>query len=138
MIKGVTQSWTHLESTQNHSEPSGSPIPKTSNWSGTLFWTHVTMKRLYAFHLAEARYYKKMVQSEFMQNSFGGILCNGYPRALCSRKYRNHNFISWDFGHEFCTIHLKNCIDFIKNGEKSNRNWKEIIFQGFPRYSKIA
>ena len=96
------------------------------------------MKRLYAFHLAEASYYKTMVQSEFIQNSLGGILCNGYPRALCSRKYRNPNFISWDFCHEFCMIHLKNCIDFIKNGGKSNRNWKEIWFQGFPRYSKIA
>ena len=91
------------------------------------------MKRLYVFHLAEAKCYKKMVQIHRKL-----FLCNGYHRALCSRKYRNPNFISWDFCHEFCITHLKNCIDFIKNGEKSNRNWKEIIFQGFPRYSKIA
>jgi hypothetical protein len=47
-------------------------LPKTSNWSGTLLWTHRIMKQLYAFYLAEARYYKTMVQSELITNFFGG------------------------------------------------------------------
>ena len=33
MIRGIT--WTHIQSVWNHSGSRSSPIPQTSNWSGT-------------------------------------------------------------------------------------------------------
>ena len=40
------------------------------------------------------------------------------------------------FCHEFCKIHLKNCIDLMNNEGKCNRNWKRQEHNS-PRVSKI-
>ena len=41
-----------------------------------------------------------------------------------------------NFCHEFCIIHLKNCIDLMNNEGKCNRNWKRQEYNS-PRVSKI-
>ena len=74
---------------------------------------------------------------------FSSFIHNGYNINL-QEKMKFHGEIlknskfcekkkNW---HEFCIIHLQNCIDFMNNGGKSNRICKRKENNG-PRVSKI-
>ena len=74
---------------------------------------------------------------------FSSFIHNGDNLKL-QEKIRFHGEIlkNWRFCekkkicHEFCIIHLKNCIDLMNNKGKCNINWKRQDYDS-PRVSKI-